>query len=458
MTTSETVPSYPLRAVQKGMLFHWLTCALITVFAFTVAACDRTPAPATGQGDVVGQQVATRSLAQRIGTVFTDTDWDSLGRVAIEEVPLPAVAGAESIWGALGSDDRGHVWFAVSGADAHLYEWDPASHGIIARGDAAGALADTGQQRQGEQQGKIHSHLQQADDGYLYFTSMDDNFEDWRTGTTPRWGSHLWRIRPETGHWEHVFAAPEGLVALNATGRWVYALGYWNNVLYQYDTLTAKVHKQVVGSACGHVSRNFVVDLHGHVYVPRLESLSADPDKSCRPEAYRAVLVELDTHLQEVSTQPLDGYLSGQAPAADHGIIAFAKMADGTIAFTTHSGHLYHVIAFADAPALVMSLGDLHPAGPAYTASLFSVDGKGVIAGVSLPRAGGTGEAEWLRYELHSGRAAVARLATPPHRAILLYGSMARDANGDFFTGGRIQEPSGRMRPVLFRIRLVPGT
>ena len=144
-----------------------------------------------------------------------------------------------------------------------------------------------------------------------------------------------------------MFAAPEGLVALNATGRWVYALGYWNNVLYQYDTLTAKVQKQVVGSACGHVSRNFVVDLHGHVYVPRLEPLSAGPDTSCRPEAYHAVLVELNTRLQEVSTQPLDGYLSGEAPAADHGIIAFAKMADGTIAFTTHSGHLYHVIALA---------------------------------------------------------------------------------------------------------------
>jgi len=452
------IPGPIARCAKIGKCCRGRTWTLITVLACTVSACDRTPAPATGQGNVVEQRVATRSVAQRIGTVFTDIDWDRLGRVTIEDVPLPTTAGADSIWGAVGTDDRGHVWFAVSGADAHLYEWNPASHSVIARGNAAGALADTGQLRQGEQQGKIHSHLQQADDGYLYFTSMDDNFEDWRSDIMPQWGSHLWRIKPKTGHWEHVFAAPEGLVALNAAGRWVYALGYWNNVLYQYDTLTAKVHKRVVGSACGHVSRNFVVDLHGHVYVPRLEVLSADPDTSCRPEAYRAVLVELDTRLQEVSTQPLDGYLSGEAPAADHGIIAFAKMTDGTIVFTTHSGRLYHVIAFADSPALVMSLGDLHPAGPAYTASLFSVDGKGLLAGVSLPRSGGTGETEWLRYELHSGRAAVAGLAMPPHRAILLYGSMARDANGDFFTGGRIQEPSGRMRPVLFRIRLVPGT
>jgi hypothetical protein len=62
-------------------------------------------------------------------------------------------------------------------------------------------------------------------------------------GQPPQWGSHFWRYSSAADHWEHLFSAPEGLIAVSGVGRWVYALGYWGHVIYQFDTRAGKTRR-----------------------------------------------------------------------------------------------------------------------------------------------------------------------------------------------------------------------
>jgi len=428
-----------------------VSLCIVSIAMMPIAGCDS----GTSSIELSERTVSVaefRTYAQKVGTVFADTSWDQLGQVAIEEISIPAFSGGDSIWGALGCDDRGHIWFGVSGNSARLFEWIPDSKTMLDHGDVNAALKTAGLLRQGERQGKIHSHIQQADDGYLYFTSMDETSESWRTDTPPKWGSHLWRVRPETGRWEHVLSAPEGLIALHAMGRWVYALGYWNHVMYQYDTVSKHVRSRVVGSSCGHVSRNFIVDLRGHAYVPRIEPRDGGANQDCLAQELQASLVEFDTRLEEVAATPLEGYLMAK-PSGNHGIISYSFLADGTAMFVTHGGQLYHLIPAGRGPAMLLPQTQLHPDENAYTASLFSVDGERFLAGVGNSKAG----MQWIRYDRRSGKSSASALDLPAHKALLMYGSMARDLQGDFYVGGRIQDHFGYMRPILFRLSLQGG-
>lgn len=77
------------------------------------------------------------------------------------------------------------------------------------------ALKTAGIYRQGEEQIKIHSKIIQMDDGWLYFTSREETGERADGSQLPRWRSHFWRYSPSADHWEHLFSAPEGLIAVS---------------------------------------------------------------------------------------------------------------------------------------------------------------------------------------------------------------------------------------------------
>lgn len=185
-------------------------------------------------------------------------------------IPLPDFQGACAIWGAMGHDRRGHIWMGVTSNDdktpsARLFEFDPASGTVVDRGNVLGELERLGLKRPGEKQMKIHSRIAQMPDDNLYFASMDESGENADGSRLPDWGGHLWRVGP-SGRWEHLAAAREALIAVAGGGPFVYALGYFNHVVYQYDTRTGAVKAKTVGAAGGHVSRNFFADERGHVF------------------------------------------------------------------------------------------------------------------------------------------------------------------------------------------------
>lgn len=383
------------------------------------------------------------TYAELTGSVFLSPPGDPSRPPRVRPLALPHFPDATSVWGATGRDPRGRIWVGVSasgpGMSAHLLQYDPDADAWHDRGAVVEQLKLAGRHRAGEGQSKIHSKIVTGDDGSLYFASTDEEGEDPRTMKPPRWGGHLWRIHPEDLRWEHLLAVPEGLIAVSGVGRYVFALGYWNHVLYRYDTHTRETRRTVVGSAGGHVSRNFVADAAGHAYVPRL---AARADGTLA-----SALVEFDSELRQLAATPLQSYLGGGSPEANHGITGLAYLGDGRLLFITHPGQLYLIEPQRAQPARVTALGWFHPAGESYAPSLFALGGS-FAAGVAHRAA----RYEWVVFELRT-RAAIAQpLETGGLQKLLLYGSISRDNAGRFYVGGWASAGAGGQRPVVLQI------
>jgi hypothetical protein len=359
----------------------------------------------------------------------------------------PDFFGSYAIWGATGHDPRGHVWFGVTSNDghagsAHLYELDPESGSIQDRGNVVNELTRLGLRRPGEVQLKIHSRIVEGPDGYQYFSSMDESGEEADGSKYPTWGGHLWR-RGSTGAWEHLAATREALIAVATGGQYVYALGYFNHVLYQFDTRSKQIRSVTVGSAGGHVSRNFFVDRRGHAFVPRITEGTTG--------RLAASLVELDAGLKEVAASPLAEYFE-RGRDDSHGIVAAHPGPGGSWFFATGKGRLYHLAlpAAEGGPATVEDIGWFHPGGSRYVASMFRDDATGALFGVAYASNYGSDQFEWVR-RLPRGPATVAPFPYGteerfPHGAVL-YGSMTRDQAGRFYVVG-----SMNYKPLVLQV------
>ncbi len=396
-------------------------------------------------------QVTLRSEASRTvlpsyedltGSLFGVSPRYPFGTPGVREIALPSLLDGVCIWGATGRDRDGHIWVGVSahtpGGSATLLQFDPDTGAWHDRGTVVDQLKSAGLYRQGEGQVKIHSKIVPGDDGWLYFASTDEEGE--MDATLPRWGGHLWRTKPDTQRWQHVLAVPEGLLAVSGVGRYIYALGYWDHVLYQYDTVTGKHKRVVVGSTAGHVSRNFLADVRGHAYVPRLAAQSDG--------TIAATLVEYDSELRELAATPLENYLGTLSPQANHGIVGLVYLADDRLLFTTHRGQLYIIQPRVDTPALVTAIGWFHPAGEAYAPSLFALGRDALIAGVTERN----GRYEWVVMELNTRISGAFPLDTKGLRGVLLYGSVSRDRAGRAYVGGGASSGSGGTRPIMLQI------
>jgi hypothetical protein len=211
-------------------------------------------------------------------------------------------------------------------------------------------------------------------------------------------------------------------------------------VLYQYDTATGATGRVVVGSVGGHVSRNFLADIRGHAYVPRLREQPAG--------TVSAALVEYDADLKEVAATPLQFYLDRESPESNHGIVGLAYLADGGMVFTTHLGHLYRIDPRDGAPAEVTPVGWFDPEGRTYAPSLFALGGKVWLGGVVHRREGFA----WVVFQLGTGLSAAFPLDTHGLRDVLLYGSIGRDNAGRAYVGGWAAKEGGGQRPLVLRI------
>jgi hypothetical protein len=380
--------------------------------------------------------------------------------VTVTAIAIPAFPGASAIWGALGCDARNHIWVAVTAdrvptPSAHLFEFLPETNQLLPRSDVVAELQHAGLDRPGQQQMKIHSHIVPASDGYLYFASMDEKGERDDGSQPPTWGGHLWRLRPADSKWEHLLATPHALIAVAAGSHYVYALGYFGHVLYQYDTKTGQTNHVAVGSIAGHVSRNFLVDDRGHAFVPRVEY---DPALGPKPKlrSWHASLIEYDPQLREIAATPLPHYGQGN-PTLSHGIVAFQSLPDRSVAFITHEGFLYLIQPPAsDGPATIKPIGYFDPADPAYVAALNLSSDQTKLQGLCRLHSDLYPHQayQWITFDLTTGCRIVQPLAlTNADPKILedalLYGSSTRDPAGRVYVGGTILHQG---KPLLLQI------
>lgn len=382
-----------------------------------------------------------RSFENTVGTVYTAPPEKIFDAPTITEITLNVPESVDAIWGAIGRDDKGLIYFGASShggdeASAFLYQYNPETGSIIAQSDVVTELKRNHVHRRGMRQNKLHSKFYQANDGYLYFSSFDESGE--AEGVNPKWGGNLWRKKPNDKHWQHLLATEEALVGINTNGRYVYALGYWDHVLYQYDIQTNTTKRIAVGSTNRHVSRNFIVDELGHAYVPQLIQNDFNEIK--------VSLAEYNEQLKLVATYPLPSYQSDDF-RKHHGIVAYASMKNGDIFFTSADGGIYHIKPFEQSAKKVQYKGMMHPNGKAYISSLFSIDGTGIIAGIGRQdkKDGGVGY-QWIVYNTSLNMANTTKIAV---NKSLLYGSLTRDNQGDMYIVG-----TSNNKPLLLNLSL----
>ena len=416
--------------------FSGLTSS-IAIALFLIVGCERSVVDYDG--------LPIRSFENQVGTRFNQIKSFSFQTPDLREIPLDYAPGTNAIWGAIGRDDQGKLYLGASthaGEDrtAFLYQYDPVSSTLKPQGDVLGQLKRLGLYKPGMGQNKLHSKFYQADDNFLYFSSFDEQGED--TDINPTWGGHLWRKRVNNKNWQHLLATPEALIAVNIAGNYVYALGYWNHVLYQFNTHNQQVERVVVGSVANHISRNFLVDPQGHAYVPKVTT-----DPSGEVQAY---LNEYDTKLNLIGAYPMPSYKATNM-AKHHGIVGYTSMQDGNVIFTTSDGGLYELNVFSASNSKLMYRGMMHPEGNAYIPSLFPLDGENLIAGVGkTSRKSGY---EWIIYELYSRFGVAYKLDTGYLQKLLLYGTLTKDNAGNFYLVGRGKHKNGGdFRPVLLEI------
>jgi hypothetical protein len=436
--TGESV-SLRLRVVKQRRSSRALSLAVIVAGLSLLKGCTDPAQNAVNLSEKAEMQreaVPTLSTKHFRPPVFTELSAD---------FEFPGLA----VWGATGKSSGSRLYFGLSSADgeaasSYLLMHDTVENISSLQSDALTQLKRADLYEAGMRQSTLHSQFMMAPDGLLYFTSMDYSGQTARRN--PTWGGHMWRKFPEAENWEHVFETNEALIALNVHERFVYALGYWGHVLYQYDTQSQSRNKITIGAVPGHRSRNFVISGSGHVFVPRTERTSDG--------SVISTLVELNDKLGISDVHPLPDYWMTNG-SDNHGIIAYAEMNNGDVYFTVATGGLYHITQVPSGRHKVNYLGKFDPEfSQSYIASLFSPDGESLIVG--LGRNSSTTGYYWFIKELSTGIAVNYPLPELGDNQ-LLYGSMTTDSEGNMYIAGQDNRDRLAPGPIIYKVSFAEG-
>jgi hypothetical protein len=414
--------------------------SMFGLMIFLVLGCDKFI-------EEKNQERTRRSVEQRLGTHFNEVNSSHFRLPNVIQLQFPTRLDGSVLWGATGRDDFGHVYFGVSSYSknsntAFLYQYSPQSNSLIKQSDVISQLKKAGLYTDGISQNKLHSKFYQADDGYLYFTSFDEQGENSKKGILPIHGGHIWRKKPDAFNWEHIRATKEALIAVNTDGLFVYALGYWGHVLYQYDTQTQVTNQIRVGAINGHISRNFLVSQNGNVFVPKVE-ISAN-------NTLIVNLNEYDSALNLVASTPLEHYVY-ENKHSKHGIVSYINMKNGDIYFVTAVGALYKISPTSNdihQVSFEIFLSDTNEIG-GYFPSLFSINGENFL--VAFGRLPNSQHYSWFVYETSTKTTAIYDLKTFDNKN-LLYGSVTRDDLGNFYVVGVDQSIRSKHQPMILQL------
>jgi hypothetical protein len=345
---------------------------------------------------------------------------------------LPAIPGASAIWGASGRDAVGNIWVGITmdmdRLSGRVYQYDINSQMWNARGSVMEEVIKLDPATTIRSQMKLHTRFVEGADGMLYFGSSDELGESDKTLALPTFGGMLWRIDQKTRKWERLFTTKDGLVAACAGGPFVFALGYWGHALYRYDTSTRTMQSKRIGSDGAHVSRNFLADQRGHVFVPRL-----------RPGAANNVeLVEIDANFIEIGATPLAHYAGREPMGGNHGMIGVTTTRSGRSYFVTHIGRLYEIQPRVGKASDVVDLGFIHPNGSKYCPGLFELEGGRRLASFATTDTG----FEWIIHDLERKKSTSQPVDLFGAKNVLLYGSMTMDSKGRAYLVGWEQAPN----------------
>jgi hypothetical protein len=469
-------------AAQPSASKQWEAIRPDSVQSSKETELEKPEAPKTAiPNSSVPDEMPTDSIAtDSWGRVFF-TDRDRFQRAPkIKQLQLPVADGDEAIWGATGRDSKGNIYFglaskASSEVSAGLVQFSPRTGDAKLLGRVDEWLNTNSSGGKAAIQDKIHSKLYEATDGNLYFASQDESGEKPDGTANGKGGGHLMRVNRSTGKVESVLQTKASLISIGCSGRYIYALGYFGSVIYQFDTQTQSNRSVVIPNYGGHVSRNILVTPTGHVLAMRVTGTTLDDSRRgtnwtppvAQDEATdqfqtseegtlrRRVLVELvelDPNLIELHAWPMEGY-EAHGDTSSHGITSFASLMDGSLLFTTQNGLLWCVHALDGKPDRLESLGWIHPEGESSSTAMFAPTGNDyLIAVTKIGR-----RFDLLVYYLKLRESVLLTLDLDSEKLFnqplhLLYGSETLDDFGNAYIAGWKRMPTG-YEPIALQLQ-----
>ncbi len=245
----------------------------------------------------------TASLALALALLFSRTVLGS-GIFTYEKIhftqdgtptgtPLVANFVWDSCWWALGNDDSGNVYAAISNeihpnGNVLIFKYNPFLNQITFVNDLKSVSTAAGNWLVGENQQKVHTRLNRGADGRLYFATHDNS---WGNLTDHR-GTHIYAL--ENGNITDLSATATnylnksmqtvsgnigvhvenyGTIAMEVsrgTPRLIYGVTYGDGYLYRLNLETGGI-KMIAQTGNGYAAgilRNFALDNSANAYVP----------------------------------------------------------------------------------------------------------------------------------------------------------------------------------------------
>nr|WP_136251767.1 hypothetical protein [Ningiella ruwaisensis] len=408
--------------------------ACLLLLGFFISACS------DSKQDIASIQAEEADTAKNTNIINSERFFTP---PKLRDIPLPEDLNNTAVWNGVGINDEGEVYLGLSSIQAvdntaFVISIDPKTQQIKRHSDAVSQLKQEGVYETGLSQKRLQTDFIADDDGFIYFATHDRMGMD--KSNLSQSGSYLWRMHKGDDNWELLLKTEESIIAIKKHKQFIFALSFWDHVLYKYDTVSQLSSAIKIGSFPRHFSRKFIIDKRGHIFVPRVEKDIEDQ--------LSVVLVELNTDLAILDIHPMPDYWNANG-LGNHGIVASTETLEGVTYFTVASGGLYKLEESVSGRSKLDYLGKFEPQLPESYISL-------VIAPEQVPILVGFGKTKresdyyWFIREL-STNIVVNYPATEFDGRFLLYGANhKRDKSQIYIVGEQLLE-DGISKPVLYK-------
>lgn len=348
----------------------------------------------------------------------------------------------DSCWWALGNDDDGNIYAAVSNhltypnGNVAIFKYDPAQNKMTLVNDVRSVSTAAGNWLSTENQQKVHTRLVRGADGALYFAT-DDN--SWGTLTDHR-GTHIYALKngvitdlskTATSYLNKSMQTVNGNIGVHVenygtismemtrgTPRLIYGITYGDGYLYRLNLETGDI-KMIAQTGKGYANgiiRNFAVDTNGNAYVPMRGTSNGDIriykyDNTGGTWGY-------------TGKSYADNFLAGNEPDKSGWLMHVYSNTGDMVYFIAYDGKVYR---FTFAAESLQYLGILEPnPNPRVTNLILSGDKKHLYA--LLFRYAGINQNKFVDFNISTGQVTTidSNIATYGTRD-LIFGGLARD-------------------------------
>jgi hypothetical protein len=373
-----------------------------------------------------------------------------------------------SCWWALGNDDSGNIYVAISNeihpnGNVAIFKYDPVLNQMRFLNDLKSVSTAAGNWLPTENQQKVHNRLIRGADGRLYFGTHDNS---WGNLTDHR-GTHIYAIsndtitdlsKTATKYLNNAMQTVNGNIGVHVenygtigmemtrgTPRLLYGVTCGDGYLYRLNLETGDI-KMIAHTGQGYstgIIRNFAVDTNGNAYVP-MQGTSAG---NIRIYKYDNTAV---TWAYTGRSYTDNFFLAGNEPdKSGWRMHAYTKAGD-MVYFITYDGNVYR-FTFATESLQYLGVLEANP-DPRVNDLILSHDEQHLYA---LVYRYGINQNKFVDFNIQSGLVTTidSNIATYGTRD-LIYGGLAKDKLGHAYMVGWEYANTSITNIALFKINV----